>query len=102
VLTLWAAIVTEHLGHPPKTALTLGRSVAGSSARAKARRLDIMDEAQEIVERCVRAAVTESWLRTRSDRVQLPVELRRFCLTCQRFHQAEYVTPLLSIFDTPI
>jgi hypothetical protein len=46
VLTLWAAIVAEHLGHPPKTALTLGRFVAGSSA--KARRLDIMDEAGKI------------------------------------------------------
>ena len=38
VLTLWAAIVAERLGHPPDTALTLGRFVAGSSARANARR----------------------------------------------------------------
>jgi hypothetical protein len=39
-LTLWAAVVAERLGgHPPETALTLGRFVAGSSARAKARRL---------------------------------------------------------------
>ena len=37
VLTLWAAVVAERLGHPPETALTLGRAVAGSSARAKAR-----------------------------------------------------------------
>ena len=39
VLTLWAAVVAEHLGHPPDTALTLGRSVAGSAARVKARNI---------------------------------------------------------------
>ena len=37
VLTLWAAVVAERLGHPPDTALTLGRAVAGSAARIKAR-----------------------------------------------------------------
>jgi hypothetical protein len=37
VLTLWAAVVAERLGHPSDTALTLGRAVAGSAARAKAR-----------------------------------------------------------------
>src|SRR3978361_2490686 len=37
VLTLWATVVAERLGHPPDTALTLGRSVAGSAARVKAR-----------------------------------------------------------------
>jgi hypothetical protein len=37
VLTLWAAIVAERLGHPADTALTLGRAVAGSAARVKAR-----------------------------------------------------------------
>jgi hypothetical protein len=68
VLTLWAAIVSERVGNPPDTALTLGRFVAGSSARAKARRLGIMDEAQETVERRVRAAVTDPGLRTSSDR----------------------------------
>jgi hypothetical protein len=47
VLTLWAAIVAERLGYTPDTALTLSRFVAGSSARAKARRLGIADEAQE-------------------------------------------------------
>jgi hypothetical protein len=35
VLTLWATIVAEQLGHPPETALTLGRFLAGSSARAR-------------------------------------------------------------------
>src|SRR3954467_10159779 len=37
VLTLWAAVVAERLGHPRDTALTLGRAVAGSAARVKAR-----------------------------------------------------------------
>jgi hypothetical protein len=37
VLTLWAAIVAEKLGQPEDTALTLGRAVAGSAARTKAR-----------------------------------------------------------------
>jgi hypothetical protein len=44
VLTLWAAVVAERLGHPEEEALTLGRAVAGASARAKARRLGITDE----------------------------------------------------------
>jgi hypothetical protein len=37
VLTLWAAVVAMRLGHPQDTALTLGRAVAGSAARVKAR-----------------------------------------------------------------
>jgi hypothetical protein len=32
-------VVTERLGHPADTALTLGRAVAGSAARAKARNI---------------------------------------------------------------
>ncbi len=56
VLTLWATAVAERLGHPPDTALTLGRFVAGSSARAKARRLGIMDEALDAAERHAHAA----------------------------------------------
>jgi hypothetical protein len=39
VLTLWAAVVAERVGHPPDTALTLGRAVTGSAARVKARSL---------------------------------------------------------------
>ena len=39
VLTLWVAVVAERLGHPPDTALTLGRAVAGSATRVKARNL---------------------------------------------------------------
>jgi hypothetical protein len=56
VLTLWATVVAERLGHPPETALTLGRAVAGSSARIKAKRLGITDEAQEAEERNAQAA----------------------------------------------
>jgi hypothetical protein len=56
VLTLWASVVAERLGYPPETALTLGRFVAGSSARAKARRLGIVEERQDADERQARAA----------------------------------------------
>jgi hypothetical protein len=56
VLTLWATVVAERLGHPPDTALTLGRFVAGSSARAKARSLGIADETQEPADRRERSA----------------------------------------------
>jgi len=49
-------VVAERLGYPPDTALTLGRFVAGSSARAKARRLGISDEKQGAEERRARAA----------------------------------------------
>ena len=44
VLTLWAAVVAERLGHPPDLAVTLGQAVAGSSARAKARSIGIADD----------------------------------------------------------
>jgi len=56
VLTLWATVVAERTGYPPETALTLGCFAAGSSARAKARRLGIMGEAQEAAERNAAAA----------------------------------------------
>src|SRR5277367_1045814 len=56
VLTLWATIVAERLGYPSETALTLGRPVCSASARTKARRLGIMDEAQEAAERNAAAA----------------------------------------------
>ena len=67
VLTLWATVVAERLGYPPETAMTLGRFVAGSSARAKARRLGIIDEAQEAEER--RAAAAELKPRTQTVRL---------------------------------
>lgn len=44
VLTLWAAVVAERLGHPPDTALSLASSVAGTAAKAKARRLGLAEE----------------------------------------------------------
>ncbi len=50
VLTLWATEVAERLGHTPETATTLGRFVAGSSARIKARRLGITNAKQETEE----------------------------------------------------
>ena len=50
VLILWATVVAERLGYPAETALTLGRFVAGSSARAQARRLGISNEKQDAEE----------------------------------------------------
>ena len=47
VLTLWAAVVAERLGHPEDVALTLGAAVAGTAARAKARRLGLAEDRQE-------------------------------------------------------
>jgi hypothetical protein len=49
VLTLWAAVVAERLGYPPETALSLAGAVAGTAARAKARRLGI-EEGREAVQ----------------------------------------------------
>jgi hypothetical protein len=46
VLTLWAAIVAERLGHAEDTALSLASAVAGTAARAKARRLGIAEETE--------------------------------------------------------
>ena len=56
VLTLWAAVVAERLGHPPETALALGRFVAGASARAKARSLGLAEDGRDAEERRDRAA----------------------------------------------
>lgn len=44
VLTLWAAPVAGRLGHLPDTALSLASAVAGTTARAKARRLGIAED----------------------------------------------------------
>jgi hypothetical protein len=44
VLTLWAAVVAERLGHDRDAAITLGRAVAGSSARVKARAIGIAED----------------------------------------------------------
>ena len=44
VLTLWAAVVAERLGHSWQEALTLGKAVAGLNAQSKGRRLGIYEE----------------------------------------------------------
>jgi HNH endonuclease len=44
VMTLWAAVVAERLGHDPNAALTLGKAVAGLNAQAKGRRFGLYDE----------------------------------------------------------
>lgn len=47
VLTLWAAVVAERMGHEHKEALTLGKAVAGLNAQSKGRRLGIYEEKKE-------------------------------------------------------
>jgi hypothetical protein len=47
VLTLWAAVVAERLGHEPNEALTLGRGVAGLNAQSKGKVLGIFEEKKE-------------------------------------------------------
>jgi hypothetical protein len=47
VMTLWAAIVAEHLGFDPQEALTLGKGVAGLNAQAKGQRLGIFEPGKE-------------------------------------------------------
>lgn len=51
VLTLWAAVVAERLGHPPETAFSLAKAVAGTAARAKAKRLGIAEESDKAKDR---------------------------------------------------
>jgi type IV secretory pathway TrbL component len=41
VLTLWAAVVAERMGHSEAEALTLGKALAGLNAQSKGRRLGI-------------------------------------------------------------
>jgi hypothetical protein len=43
VMTLWAAVVAERLGHDPDAALTLGKAVAGLNAHAKGRRVGLYE-----------------------------------------------------------
>jgi hypothetical protein len=47
VLTLWATVVARRLGHDEKTALTLGKAVAGLNAQSKGRKLGIYEEKSE-------------------------------------------------------
>jgi hypothetical protein len=46
VLTLWAAVVAERLGHDHQSALSLGKAVAGLNAQSKGRRLGIYKPAE--------------------------------------------------------
>jgi hypothetical protein len=43
VMTLWAAVVAERLGHDPDAALTRGKAVAGLNAQVKGRRLGLYE-----------------------------------------------------------
>ena len=47
VMTLWATIVAERLGHNHNTALTLGKAVAGLNAQSKGQRLGIYEKKEE-------------------------------------------------------
>ena len=62
VLTLWAAVVAERLGHDREAALTLGRAVAGLNAQSKGRRLGIYEE-------------TEAEKETREKKEKTPLEV---------------------------
>ncbi len=44
VLTLWGAVVAEHLGHKRDTALTLGKCLAGLNAQSKGRMIGVFSE----------------------------------------------------------
>src|ERR1051325_11825802 len=46
VMTLWAAVVAERLGHARDEALTLGRAVAGMNAQSKALRIGVRKPAE--------------------------------------------------------
>ena len=49
MLTLWSAVVAERLGFDRATALTLGQTVAGSSAYAKGVSLGIIESSPDLV-----------------------------------------------------
>ena len=58
VLTLWAAVVAERLGHSPSTALSLASAVAGTAAQAKARRPGIAEEREHSGDRTEAGSAT--------------------------------------------
>jgi len=97
VLTLWAAVVAEHLGFDYDEALTLGRAVSGLNAYSKGVRLGLFQptpkevKAQrqklrtletftvELLQRAVPAMQTEEGLRAVSkDRPISPDSVRRY------------------------
>ena len=57
VLTLWAAVVAERFGYDHKTALTLGKAVAGLNAQAKGQRLGIFEKPKDRPLKLVRKAI---------------------------------------------
>jgi len=91
VLTLWAAIVAERLGHDADAAITLGRAVAGSSARVKAHAIGLEEKREDggvregaslpRGKRCTCSAATCPWLsgtavHTRSTTTSRPLRVR--------------------------
>ena len=48
VLTLWAAVVAEHMGFDREAALTLGKTLAGLNAQSKGRHLGIYKPAERV------------------------------------------------------
>lgn len=46
VMTLWAVVVAERLGHPHDEALSLGRAVAGLNAYSKAKAIGLVSGAE--------------------------------------------------------
>ena len=47
VMTLWAVVVAERLGHPHEEALTLGRAVTGLNAYSKAKAIGLVRGAEK-------------------------------------------------------
>lgn len=47
VLTLWAAVVAEHLGYDRDEALSLGKALSGLNAQSKGKRLGIYTEGKD-------------------------------------------------------
>ena len=47
VMTLWAVVVAERLGHPHEEALTLGRAVTGLNAYSKAKAIGLVSSAEK-------------------------------------------------------
>src|SRR5512140_3034736 len=62
VLTLWAAVVAERLGHGWDESLTLGRALAGLNAQSKGRRIGVYEkktpEEKEKEKKAAKAAKT--------------------------------------------
>lgn len=58
VLTLWAAVVAERLGHARDAALTLGKVMAGMNAYRKGVAIGVFEESKDGAKRTKRAART--------------------------------------------